>query len=213
MKKNLYSSLLYLYPEEFRHEFGDELLAVFTAKCADARQSGWFDLLAVWFREIIEFPGNLLTEYWLLVHGRKSDGGFEMGIQPDKKAVVTVVIPLLFGIALWIMNPPYMNKLFSSLLGLLFLSCVVLILAVNTFLILGYWKKSRLWIGLLAVLAVMIIMFAPAFLHLIASAYIASALPGTVAFIVLVLCDLGLLIALVVLAKKVKDMRGVQLKG
>ncbi len=207
MKKNLYSSLLYLYPEEFRHEFGDELLVVFTAKCEDARQSGWFDLVVVWFREIIEFPGNLLTEYWLQVHGRKSIGGFEMGIQPDKKAVVTVVTPLLFGIALWIMNPPYMNKLFSTMLGLLFLSCVVLILAVNTFLILGFWKKSRLWIGLLAVVAVMIIMFAPAFLHLIASEYIASSIPGTVAFIALMLCDIGLLIALVWLSKNVKSVQ------
>lgn len=207
MTKRLYSILIHLYPAAFRYEFGDELLAVFTAKCADARQSGGFDLMVVWFCEITEFPGNLLIEYWLLVRGGKSNGGFDMAIQPDKKAVVTVVIPLLLGIALWIMNPPYMNKLFSSLLGLLFLSCVVLILAVNAFLILGYWEKSRLWIGLLAVLAVMIIMFAPAFLHLIASAYIANALPGTVASILLVLCDLGLLIALVWLGNNVKSVQ------
>ena len=211
MKRHLYAWLIRLYPAAFRDEFGDELLDVFTAKCADARQSGLNELLAVWFHELAELPWNLFTEYWLLLRSRMLKGGFEMGMQPDKKAAVTVLIPIILGVSLWIINPTYMNKFFSSLLGGLFLSCVLLILAVNTLLILGYWEKSRLWIGLLAVLAVMIIMFAPAFLHLIASGYIASALPGTIVSMILALCDLGLLIALIVLAKKAKDVRGGQI--
>lgn len=212
MRNKLFSILLHLYPAAFRDEFGEELLAVFTEKCVDARQSGWMAWLSVWVNELAELPWNLFIEYWLLLRGRNANGGFDMNVLPEKKAVVTILIPFILGIALWILNPAYMNKLFTTSLGLLFIICVVLILAVNSLLILDHLEKARVWSGLLAGLAVLIIIFAPAFVLLINSTYLVNSMPMTAALIGLVLCNVGLLIALIVLVKRAVDIRHVRIR-
>jgi hypothetical protein len=59
-----YTQGLKLYPKEFRADFGDEMQTVFRTASNEIETGGIFGLLAFFGREIREWPGSLLREYW-----------------------------------------------------------------------------------------------------------------------------------------------------
>jgi hypothetical protein len=60
----LYAVLLRLYPSTFRAEFGGEMRTVFALTMTDARTRGIPPLITSLFRELVDFPANLLHEHW-----------------------------------------------------------------------------------------------------------------------------------------------------
>jgi hypothetical protein len=61
--KRLYALLLYLFPSSYRHEYGDELQAVFDLSLDAARNQGIWVVLRLILRELIELPGALIYEH------------------------------------------------------------------------------------------------------------------------------------------------------
>jgi hypothetical protein len=59
MNGKLYSRMLSLYPEHFRHEFGAEMTAVFEDALRDAHQRGALAVLQLWWREVVLLPRGL----------------------------------------------------------------------------------------------------------------------------------------------------------
>lgn len=61
--------LVRLYPRAFRAEFEDEMRVVFADAVADAAVDGRKALLRVLWRELGDFPGNLLIAHWQSTYG------------------------------------------------------------------------------------------------------------------------------------------------
>ena len=59
----LHATLLRLYPTQYRAEFGDEISATFADIVADTNTLAM--LLALLWREVRDWPGAVLAEYWL----------------------------------------------------------------------------------------------------------------------------------------------------
>ena len=59
-----YTGLLYLYPSNFRSEFGEEMRMAFADALADAARRGIVPLMRRLFREISGLPGALIREHW-----------------------------------------------------------------------------------------------------------------------------------------------------
>lgn len=55
-----YEYLLRLYPRSYREDFAEEMLADFSDLATEANEKGKFALLRFCFRELVDFPGNLL---------------------------------------------------------------------------------------------------------------------------------------------------------
>jgi hypothetical protein len=55
----LYKGLIYLYPAQYRADFGDELAGVFTCMINDSAQEGPFALFKTCLRELWDLPGNI----------------------------------------------------------------------------------------------------------------------------------------------------------
>jgi hypothetical protein len=60
----VFASLLRLYPGRFREEFGPEIAEVFAESVRQAERQGALPALAVGVRELVDFPVNLIVEYW-----------------------------------------------------------------------------------------------------------------------------------------------------
>lgn len=60
----VYTLLVRLYPRTFRTEFEDEMRGVFADVVADAAVDGRKALIRILWRELGDFPGNLLTAHW-----------------------------------------------------------------------------------------------------------------------------------------------------
>ena len=58
-----YSLLLNLFPRKYRHEFGEELQAVFVLSIADAAKAGSKEIVKVLLRELVSFPQAVLFEH------------------------------------------------------------------------------------------------------------------------------------------------------
>ena len=59
-----YRVLLAFYPAGFRAEFGDEMQAVFEATMLEAEKTDWPRMLALFGREIRDWPGAVWREHW-----------------------------------------------------------------------------------------------------------------------------------------------------
>ena len=59
-----YDLLLHLYPRSFRHEYGDEMRAVFARKQREAGAAGG---LTLWLGTIAEVAGNAVPVHWDLL--------------------------------------------------------------------------------------------------------------------------------------------------
>jgi hypothetical protein len=60
----VYSAFLCFYPAKFRAEFGGEMQAVFMESLLHARRRGFLAVVSLCFREIGDFPVNIIGEYW-----------------------------------------------------------------------------------------------------------------------------------------------------
>jgi predicted permease len=68
-QRTAYRSLLYCYPAAFRHEFGDQMLAMFAEQLYNARQSGRFgEQLAIWMRAVLDVLTVAPREHFHVIH-------------------------------------------------------------------------------------------------------------------------------------------------
>ncbi|NDJ60922.1 MAG: hypothetical protein GYB67_07335 [Chloroflexi bacterium] len=97
----LYGLLLRLYPPGFRQTFAAEMLDVFTEALAAASQRGRGAVVALWLRELRDFPLSLLRahrhEKGQRMKRRKHDFRPLIGI-----AVASVVIAAALSIERWL---------------------------------------------------------------------------------------------------------------
>ncbi|MBS3784463.1 MAG: hypothetical protein KGY78_08460, partial [Anaerolineae bacterium] len=113
----LYGWLNRLYPPGFRATFGEEMQAVFAAAAAEAGSRGLAPLLVLWFRELGDWPGAVLSAYWWRarqVHARiKRQGGMMMenawsrdrtdrlwAIDDRSRAMVAALPPVVMGVGI-----------------------------------------------------------------------------------------------------------------
>ncbi len=101
------------------------------AKRDDARRSSWMALMKFWLDELLELPGNLFAEYWLLVMKSLLKGENIMSSQSAKRISLSVLLPLTLAILLWIINPGYIKLFFASFHGWLVLCSFFLIHILN----------------------------------------------------------------------------------
>lgn len=106
---HFYSNLLILYPHDFRREFAREMHMVFQEKMTAQLKIGRRYLLRALWKEIRDWPGAVLSEYWLAFQdtfGRgimfliKEDKSWR--IENRRDAIVASLPPVMmgFGIAL-----------------------------------------------------------------------------------------------------------------
>lgn len=94
LSRRFYAGLLKLYPREFRDEFGQSMLQLFTDQCRSVmRENGTRGMVSLWLRTISDLFVSLLREH--LVPSRASLGLLEA--VPNKplpwKGVALVLIP------------------------------------------------------------------------------------------------------------------------
>ncbi|MBN1451950.1 MAG: hypothetical protein JW963_13125 [Anaerolineales bacterium] len=61
--RRLYGLLLNLFPRNYRHEYGEELQAVFALSLADAAKFGNMEIAKVLLRELVSFPQAVFFEH------------------------------------------------------------------------------------------------------------------------------------------------------
>jgi predicted permease len=60
----VYRALLWCYPAQFRHEYGDQMASAFVAQLRDARRSdGGFAVAAIWTRALIDLVPTAISEH------------------------------------------------------------------------------------------------------------------------------------------------------
>ena len=69
---SFYAFLLRLYPRQFREEFRDEMMVVFTSVLQEVRQRGIRSLAVIWLREMRDLPLSLARAHWHNLNTRES---------------------------------------------------------------------------------------------------------------------------------------------
>ena len=69
---SFYAFLLRLYPRQFREEFRDEMMVVFTSVLQEVRQRGIRSLAVIWLREVRDLPQSLARAHWHNLYNRES---------------------------------------------------------------------------------------------------------------------------------------------
>ena len=64
LAERIYAVFLRLYPGGFREEFADEMRTVFAETAAEAQQRGFWKLVEMAGRELMDLPAGVLREYW-----------------------------------------------------------------------------------------------------------------------------------------------------
>jgi hypothetical protein len=99
-----YTLLTILYPYGFRREFSREMQAVFQEKLAAKRAAGKWALWRILWKEVRDWPGAVLTEYWFafretfgrgLMHLLMEDKSWK--IEDRRDAILASLPPVLFG--------------------------------------------------------------------------------------------------------------------
>ena len=111
----LYELALHLYPDGFRHEYGDEMQGVFRLKAGDAAQQGGFGLAKFAWREAFHLPGAIVCS-----HLRERSAKMKR-ISPESIQggplnlwkIAAVFLPFVFGMLLSLRND--INTLFVVL--------------------------------------------------------------------------------------------------
>jgi hypothetical protein len=172
---HLYALTLFLYPRQFRAEFGEEMQAVFSQRLQQAAREGFYPLLGRLWLEYYTFPSGLLASYQdarplnlllLLVFGLIQAGIFSFfivfALGAGNLVKYYVVISLLIGILLvfglvWISwkTGPELKLLAGVIIlaGLLYPTHALMGIS------LGYvgFPLNFLWWGLYAMLPVSVI--------------------------------------------------------
>jgi len=90
LQKTVYRALLYCYPAAFRHEFGDQMLAMFAEQLYNARQSGNFgEQLAIWMRAASDALTIAPKEHFHVIH---QDLRYALRLMAAKPAFAAVAI-------------------------------------------------------------------------------------------------------------------------
>ncbi len=190
--RSVYAGLVRLYPAEFRQAFGAELVDVFIARLCEAQQLCALAVARIWLRELIDLPGNLFTEYWLLVIKPKGEPPMSAAAR-SKLFLIGLALPLGMAVLLGLINPLYMFKLFSTGLGWLFVSSFCLLLVLNVLLAqLGPVQEFRHTgvIAASAFLALAFVILGPAYLTLFNSGLLENSLLKTIPIVILIVVDL-----------------------
>jgi hypothetical protein len=101
LSRRIYGRLLYLYPKEYRLEYGPSMLQVFNDQCRSAYQNGGvWGLIALWFRILLDLGISALREQ---VSSPRSSWGLLEAIPNAPlpwKGVAMVLVPgLIFFVA------------------------------------------------------------------------------------------------------------------
>lgn len=134
MKKGLpfirrfYSLLLNFFPRKYRHEFGEELQAVFALSIADAAKAGSKEIAKVLLRELVSFPRAVFFEH--LRERRKTRMTKKIG--PRFSETLALFIPFLVVLVLFFSTgairyipAPVVEIIRLSLIGILLVMFVV----------------------------------------------------------------------------------------
>jgi MacB-like periplasmic core domain len=89
-QKSVYRALLYCFPAAFRHEFGDQMLAMFAEQLSGARRSGNFrEPLAIWTRAALDTFTIAPQEHFHVIH---QDLRYALRLMAAKPAFAAVAI-------------------------------------------------------------------------------------------------------------------------
>jgi hypothetical protein len=102
-----YTLLTILYPYGFRREFSREMQAVFQDKLVAKMAAGKWELWRAFWKEVHDWPGAVLTEYWFALRETFGRGLMSL-IMEDKSwkiehrrdAILASLPPVLFGICI-----------------------------------------------------------------------------------------------------------------
>jgi hypothetical protein len=97
-----------LYPYNFRKEFEGDMCMDFADAVAEASHQGASSLLGLWWRELRDWPKNLITEYWFSIAELWNRSNFmseidqskNWKIEKRKDALIATLPPLLFGVGI-----------------------------------------------------------------------------------------------------------------
>ena len=102
-----YTLLTILYPYGFRQEFSHEMQAVFQEKMVAKMAAGKWALWSVFWKELHDWPGAVLTEYWFALRETFGRGLMSLitedkswKIEKQRDAILASLPPLLFGICI-----------------------------------------------------------------------------------------------------------------
>lgn len=103
----IYSTMMVLYPYEFRREFAREMQLVFQEKMTAEMEMGrWFLLRALW-KELREWPSAVLIEYWLAFQDTFGRGIMSImtedrswRIEDRRNAIIASLPPLMMGLGI-----------------------------------------------------------------------------------------------------------------
>ena len=103
----MYSYMMVLYPYDFRREFAREMQLVFQEKLAAQMEKGrWSFLRALW-KEIRDWPGAVLSEYWLAFQDTFGRGIMALitedrswRIEDRRDAIIASLPPLMMGLGI-----------------------------------------------------------------------------------------------------------------
>jgi hypothetical protein len=174
----IYDFLLRLYPSLFRAEFGEEMRAVFLSRLSDSGREGLLPAAGVCGVELIDLPISAIREHLL---DRKKGGYFPM----NKKLPTTTILlflPLIEAVFLLIVNPRFILRLFSDILGGLIFLGVVLSVCLSLLIFLNpspETTRHKLGIALLSFAAVMALLMGPVLVMLAQFPAVTFNAPGT----------------------------------
>jgi hypothetical protein len=118
----LFSLLLRLYPPAFRETFEEEMQEVFAEKIDDERGAGAMERIGLVLRELGDLTFQALEERMNDFYRKENP----MSENIRRVRIFSVLSPVLLSVFLLVINPRYILRIFSDLLGWEILLAVVL---------------------------------------------------------------------------------------
>jgi hypothetical protein len=110
LAERLYRTLLFVYPETHRREYGPLMVQLFRDLCRDFyRQRGFAGLVQLWIRVLTDTAVAAPTEHLYALR----EGGQLMTKRQHWMVLALAGLPLELGVLLYTINPAFMGQLFA----------------------------------------------------------------------------------------------------
>jgi hypothetical protein len=126
----VYTLIVRLYPRAFRAEFGDEMRVVFADAVADAVKDSRMMLIGIFWRELRDYPGNLLAAHWQRAYTKMTGANMLTGSN-ETPGLLRGDESLVRGLAALLSKRAVLKRVFDVLIAGFFLAitaplCVLL---------------------------------------------------------------------------------------